>query len=192
MSNDAGYKGCLYRGAFVTIVVILSFWVIVGIVSFSTTPFVLATALVPLGSLILTFYKRSTGGLLIIFSGFLPLIIMANTLKDDFYSLGMMVLAIFVTLPLFMAGIIIYAASSKEWRRELAEIENREGILPEPRKGETFNYIVKLCPYCGSANIKSTIVDKANTPEEKKTQGFTEKYLFDCDNCKSTWFAVEK
>ena len=87
-----------------------------------------------------------------------------------------------LSIGLLIYGIILAIKGSPE----------DEEIIEKATKGETFNYIVNLCPYCGSANIKSTVVDKANTPEEKKTQGFTEKYLSDCDNCKSTWFAVEK
>jgi len=64
--------------------------------------------------------------------------------------------------------------------------------LESDKDRETFSYISTLCPYCGSVNIKSAIVEKADTSEKRKSLGFTKKFLFNCDGCKSTWFAVEK
>ncbi len=154
-------KGCLYQGAFVIVVVVLTIWVFFGIKSFGTTPFVLATALMPLGGLILSLYKQRIGGLLIILSGFLPIIILANipSLKSDmFYGIGMIIITILVTLPLCAAGIMISITPSREplepLKRGRKYTFDREGIRGEvgwfcdecdAKVAETD----KFCPKCG-------------------------------------------
>ncbi len=99
-------KGCLYQTAFAIVVVYLVLWLIYGIKTVSTPPFALALALalIPLGGLILSLYKQRIGGLLIILSGFLPMIILANTPGEQYETYGMILLAIFVTFPLCVAG----------------------------------------------------------------------------------------
>ena len=92
-----------------------------------------------------------------------------------------------LSIALFITGIVFAITGPPENERKVIEKAIEKAI-----EGETFNYIVKLCPYCGSANIKSAVVEKADTSEERNTLGFIEKYLFNCDTCKSTWFALKK
>ena len=150
-------KGCLFQAAFALVVVFLIIWLFIGISSFSKSPFVLASALVPLSGLILSLYKQRIGGLLIILSGFLPIIILANMPKDDFYSIGMIIFIIFVTLPLCVAGIMISIASSKEPLEPLKRGRKYKALIAIKGKvgwfcdkcnaevAETDN----ICPKCG-------------------------------------------
>lgn len=204
MSDKAGRKGCSFGVALVVglIACFAGLWVIP--IYNEHLPGAVVIVVIPFGCLLLSWYKQHIGGLLTMLSGFLPIIILSNipSLKGDmFYGVGLMFLFVSVTLPLLVAGIVIFIAPSKEERRKLAEIEERERILTESEKlkftvsnedRETFNYIVNLCPFCGSPNMKKTIIQEANNPEERKSIGFTQKFLFNCDNCKSTWFAVVK
>ena len=192
MSNGFFKKGCLFQTAFAIVVVYTVFWLIYGINTVNTWPVALASAFVPLGGLILSLYKQHIGGLLIILSGFLPIIILANTPRDDFYNLGMIIIFIFVTLPLLIAGIVIFIAPSKEGRRKLAKIETRTRVKSIEGTGETFNYITNKCPYCNSPTIEGGIIYRASNDEERKTLGFKTKWQRVCLKCKSKWISVEK
>jgi len=115
VSNETNRKGCLFQTAFAIVVVYLVLWLIYGINTVNTSPFALASALVPLGGLILSLFKQHIGGLLIIFSGFLPIIILANTPGEQYAAFGIILLAIFVTFPLcFFGGLMIAIAPSKK------------------------------------------------------------------------------
>ncbi len=161
MDNGFLNKGCLYQAAFAVVVAVLIWWLIFGINELSTSPFILASAFMPLSSLIVSLYKQRIGGLLIILSGLLPIIILANipSLKsDDFYGIGMILLIIFVTLPLCVAGIMICIAPSKEpleplkrGRKYIFEGEGIKGKVGwfcdecDAEVAETD----KICPKCG-------------------------------------------
>jgi hypothetical protein len=149
--NHSHGKGCSYKSGLYIVVIVLGIWILVGIGGFTETPFVLLTALIPLGSLIVSLYKQRIGGLLIILSGFLPIIILINIpgLKSDmFYGIGVMATALFVTLPLCIAGIIITRAKPRKIESEKKENEltgfidckKCDAIIPE-------NAI--SCPKCG-------------------------------------------
>lgn len=98
-----------------------------------------------------------------------------------------------LSIGLFIIGVVFAVKTFQKEAREKILAESEVTKLVESSKdSETFNYISTICPYCGSANMKSTLVEKADNQEEKKTLGFTKKYLFDCDVCKSTWFVVVK
>ena len=122
MDEKTNRKGCSYNSGLIIGIVVLVFWIIGGISLFSEYPLVLVTALIPLVSLILSWYEQRIGGLLIILSGISPIIIIINipSLKsDDFYGIGLMAIALFVTLPLCISGIIITSAKPRK-------IESRE------------------------------------------------------------------
>ena len=132
MGNKANGKGYSYNSGLIIGIVVLVFWIIGGISLFSEYPFVLVTALIPLGSLILSWYEQRIGGLLIILSGISPIIIIINipSLKaDDFYFIGLMAIALFVTLPLCIAGIII--TSAKQKKQEPSKEAKPEETPPE-------------------------------------------------------------
>ncbi len=161
MDNGLLNKGCLYQGAFVIVAVVLIIWVIVGISSFSTYPLVLATALVPLGSLILSLYKQRTGGLLIILSGVLLIIIIPNipsVKADDFYVIGLMIIIILAALPLCVAGIMISIAPSKKTLEPLKRgrkytfdgggIKGKVGWFCDECDAKVYE-TDKFCPKCG-------------------------------------------
>ena len=151
-------KGCLYQTAFAFVVAVLIWLFIIG---FSASwPLILALSLMPLGSLILSLYKQRIGGLLIILSGLLFIIILANipSLKsDDFYSIGMIVLFIAVTLPLCIAGIIISFAPLREpleplnkGRKYIFEgegIKGKAGWFCDKCDTEVAE-VDKICPKC--------------------------------------------
>ena len=184
MGSKANSKGCLYHVGLCVVVVVLVFWIIIGINSLSTSPFVLVTALMPLGSLILSLYKQRIGGLLIILSGFLPIIILTSipSLKSDtFYGVGLIFLLVFVTLPLFVAGIIILAPSKEEPTKV-------DGELPE----EPIDYKIINCPKCGSSSMIEKSIPQDKTKDGKQVLDYKHKWQRTCLNCKSKWIAVEK
>ena len=146
--KDYGFfkKGCLFQTAFAIVFVYTVLWLILGINTVNISPFALASAIVPLGGLILSLYKQHIGGLLIIFSGFLPIILLANTPKDDFYNLGMAIFTIFVTLPLCFAGGIIAVAPSK---KPLEPLKRDRKYMKPPKKGKK-ETVARKCKACGS------------------------------------------
>ncbi len=110
------------------------------------------TAFMPLGSLILSWYKQRIGGLLIIFSGISPIIIIINipSLKsDDFYGIGLMAIALFVTLPLCIAGIIIRSAKPRKIESKKEEKESTSTARKCKICGAEIAEADKKCPKCG-------------------------------------------
>lgn len=158
MDNGFLKKGCLFQTAFTIVVVYLVLWLIYGIKTVSTSPFALASALVPLGGLILSLYKQHIGGLLIIFSGFLPIIILANTPGEQYATFGIIILAIFATFPLCVAGGIMIAVAPSEKPLEslkrgrkymkLGGIKGKVGWFCDKCNAEVAE-TDKICPNCG-------------------------------------------
>ena len=147
MSKEVKRKGCSYEAALVIGIVGSIIWLL------AFTPFVNeylpragATAAIPFGSLLLSWFKQRIGGLLTIISSFVPLITMAaipGITSDPTYGLVMMLFFVLITVPLCLSGIfIIMNTLQKEERNELEKIEKGEG--------ETFSYSTNRCPYCNS------------------------------------------
>lgn len=166
MDEKTNRKGCSYNLGLYIVVIVLVFWIITGIglltnkVTKIEGLYILLSALIPLGSLILSWYKQRIGGLLIIFSGFSPIIILINipSLKsDDFYGIGLMLIALLVTLPLCIAGIII--TSAKQKKREPPKEAKPEETPPE-------------------AALLKEIKPEEVTLKEAKGIRFTRKWLF--------------
>ena len=127
MGNEFFKKGCLFQTAFAIVVVFLILWLLIGISSLSQSPFVLASAFVLLGGLILSLYRQRVGGLLIILSGFLHIIILVNMPKEGLEVFGIIIFIVLVTLPLCVSGIIISIALSKEEKKA-------RKVLPKHRR----------------------------------------------------------
>ena len=82
--------------------------------------------------------------------------------------------------------------SIKESRDKTTAEPELVEVTKAPKDSETFNYISTLCPYCDSPYMKKAILEKADNSEQRKTIGYKKKYLFKCEACNSTWFALEK
>jgi hypothetical protein len=189
VSKEVNRKGCSYEAALAIGIVGFIIWLswFTPVIN-EYLPGAGAIVAIPFGSLLLSWFKRRTGGLLIIISSFVPLITMAaipDMSSDPTYGLVAMLFFALVTVPLCLSGaLIIINTLQKEEQSKLEGTEKGEG--------ETFDYITNRCPYCNSPTIEGGIIYQAKTGNERRKLGFSIKRQLVCLRCKLKWIVLEK
>ncbi|MFC2026615.1 hypothetical protein ACFLUX_01415 [Chloroflexota bacterium] len=186
MADKANRKGCSYEVALVIgfVASCIWLWLFTPLIN-EYLPGAGALVVLPIGSLILSWFKRFIGGLLTIFSSIVPLITMAaipSITSDPTFGPVMMLYFGVLTVPLGLAGVFIIVSTMQKEERP-------KSVIGE---GETFDFNTTKCPYCNSLTIEGGIVHRAKNEKERTKLGYKTKWQKVCLKCKSKWISLEK